>query len=189
MTTETTTKKAPKKETVKKTAAKAESKAVAKQEHKAETKTEEKKTTVKEAKKRKNPTMTIQKISKPDAIKKIRDRVEKKKDSPRFVGMFGKKSVRSVLRGKFSKWRKWHGIDLRRRNENGQTPSIGFSKDARVRKVHPSGYQEALIFSAGDLEGINAATTCARFSGKMGKAKRKVLIMECQKRGIHVVNF
>lgn len=178
--------KAPKKETVKKAAPKTEVKAEAKTEAKADTKVETKKA---DAKKRKNPTMTVVKIKKSGAVKKIRDAVEKKKDSPRFVGMFGKKSVRSVLRGKFSKWRKWHGIDLRRRNENGQMPSIGFSKDARVRKVHPSGYREALVCNAGDLEGLDGSIMCARFSGTMGKAKRKVLFMECQKRGIHVVNF
>lgn len=133
--------------------------------------------------------ITRTKVSKNDSVKALRDAIKQKPGRPKFTGIYGKKRKFNVVRGKFSKWRKPHGIDLRRRRHYGEWVSVGFGNDNAVKTVHPSGFKEVLVNSATDLEKINGATMCARFSGTVGLQKRKQLYLECQKRQIHVVNF
>lgn len=133
--------------------------------------------------------ITRTKVTKSDAVKEMRDAIKQKPGRPRFTGIYGKKRKFDVIRGKFSKWRKPHGIDLRRRRHYGDWVSIGFGNDRAVKTVHPSGFKEVMVNSVRDLDQINGATMCARFSGTVGLQKRKQLYLECQKRQIHVVNF
>ena len=186
MTETTKTKKEPKTATAKKEATpKAEKKTT----HASSTATPAVAAVAPKAKVKNKVRITRTKVSKSDVVKALRDKVQQKPGRPRFTSICGKKRKFDVIRGKFAKWRKPHGIDLRRRRHYGEWVSIGFGNDNKVKTVHPSGFKEVFVNSARDLDQINGSTMCARFSGTIGLQKRKQLYLECQKRQIHVVNF
>ena len=87
-------------------------------------------------------------------------------------------------RGKHNKWReryggKWSGRVL---------PSPGFSSPKAVRGLHPSGYEEVLVFNVSDLEKINPETQAVRISSKVGMKKRLMIEEKAKDMGLKILN-
>jgi large subunit ribosomal protein L32e len=88
-------------------------------------------------------------------------------------------------------WRRPRGIDSKMRiKKKGWPPSpgVGFRSPRAVRGLHPSGYEEVLVYNVGDLAAVNPETQAIRIAGKVGARKRAMILTEASKRGIRVLN-
>jgi large subunit ribosomal protein L32e len=98
---------------------------------------------------------------------------------------FGKKSQLS------DSWRKPRGQHNKQREQKkakGALPKPGFGSPLSVRGMHPSGFYEVLVYSADDLEGINAKTHAVRISAKVGNRKRSGIQEKALAAGLKVLN-
>ncbi len=119
---------------------------------------------------------------------KLRRRIKSKK--PEFKHFSSKKKLRlrdigwRRPRGRHNKLRiryggKWSGRYL---------PNPGFSSPKIVRGLHPSGYEEVLVFNVKDLESVNPERQAIRISSKIGMKKRIQIEEKAKELGIHILN-
>ena len=88
-------------------------------------------------------------------------------------------------------WRRPRGIDSKMRlKKKGWPPSpgVGYRGPRAVRGLHPSGYEEVLVYNVGDLATIDPETQAIRIAGAVGARKRAMILEEAEKRGIKVLN-
>lgn len=88
-------------------------------------------------------------------------------------------------------WRRPRGLHSKQRKDyqaKGAHPEAGFGSPKAVRGFHPSGYREVLVFTPGELETIDPATTAIRIGGTVGGQKRSVIQEKAEKLGIKVLN-
>jgi len=88
-------------------------------------------------------------------------------------------------------WRRPRGIDSKMRlKKKGwpPSPSVGYRGPKAVRGLHPSGYEEVLVYNVGDLATIDPETQAIRIAGTVGARKRATILAEAEKRGIRVLN-
>lgn len=89
------------------------------------------------------------------------------------------------------KWRKPKGIHskakrcLKRRAPN---VDIGFRGPASVRNLHPSGFEEVLVYNVDGLEGIDPKKQAVRIGGTVGTKKRMAIENRAEELGIRVLN-
>jgi large subunit ribosomal protein L32e len=98
---------------------------------------------------------------------------------------FGKKSQLS------DSWRKPRGQHNKQREQKkakGNLPKPGFGSPIAVRGMHPSGFYEVLVFSADDLDGLNAKTHAVRISANVGNRKRSGIQEKALSAGLKVLN-
>lgn len=183
------------------TETKPEVKTEAKKEEKAETKhakpaaksakKEEKKeapSSNKPAKKKGKKDVWVKKdrMKKSDVVNDMKDDLLGKW-KPVFWGRFGKKNLRTRKNPKYDKWRKPRGEDMQQRRDDGAVVAAGYRTPKAIRFVHPSGYQEVLVQSARDFNGMKP-TQAARFSGTIGRKKKIALIKIANEKKIQVLN-
>lgn len=87
------------------------------------------------------------------------------------------------------KWRRPRGKHSKvRRYFSGKTqrPLVGFKK--MTRGLHPSGYREAMISNASELENLDKDTQAVRISRTVGARKRQYILEEAQKLKLKVLN-
>jgi large subunit ribosomal protein L32e len=95
------------------------------------------------------------------------------------------------LGGKHASWRLPRGLHSKTRRHWGYRPpvvSIGYRGPAEVRGLHPSGFEEVLVFNPADLAGVDKATQAARVGGTVGGRKAKLIEAEAEKLGIRILN-
>ncbi len=158
---------------------------------KAETKKEikEVKKEVKVSKKKFIPFTEKKKPKKGTEVKAIQKRIsETKKHHPVFRGRFGKKQFRRKSIKKWDKWRKPHGIDIDRGLNHGHRPKTGYSGPANIRGMHPSGYEDVMVYNVNDLEKVNPKSQAGRISATVGKRKRNDIIAKANEKGIWILN-
>ncbi len=98
---------------------------------------------------------------------------------------FGKKSQLS------DSWRKPRGQHNKQREQKkakGNLPKPGFGSPIAVRGMHPSGFYEVLVYSADDLDGLNAKTHAVRISANVGNRKRSGIQEKALSAGLKVLN-
>jgi large subunit ribosomal protein L32e len=89
------------------------------------------------------------------------------------------------------KWRKPRGIHSKMRRHYGYRPpivSIGYRGPAEVRGLHPSGFQEVMVFNVSQLNGIDPKVQAVRIGGTVGARKRGDIIAKADQEGIRVLN-
>lgn len=89
------------------------------------------------------------------------------------------------------KWRKPRGIHSKQRRHYGYRPtivSIGFRGPAEVRGLHPSGFEEVMVFNPSQLDALDPKVQAARIGGTVGSKKRKDIISKADEIGIRVLN-
>ncbi len=90
-----------------------------------------------------------------------------------------------------SGWRKPRGRHNKMRTYLGgksPSPSIGYSRQAELRGLHPSGRREALVENPSRLAGLNKETDAVRISGRVGARKAASIAAEAKKLGLKILN-
>ena len=88
-------------------------------------------------------------------------------------------------------WRKPNGYQSKQRlNMKYRTPMvrIGHRKIASVRGLHPSGFEEVLVKTPSDLEGLNPDSQAVRVSAGVGNRKRTIIHNRADQLGLRVLN-
>ena len=65
---------------------------------------------------------------------------------------------------------------------------VGFRGPASVRGLHPSGFEEILVYNAKTLEMVDPKAQAIRISGKVGDKKREIIVEKADKLKIRVLN-
>ena len=89
------------------------------------------------------------------------------------------------------KWRRPRGIHSKmRRHFKYRIPvvQVGFRGPASVRGLHPSGFEEILVYNPGNLENIDPKAQAIRISSKVGDKKREMIIKKADEMKIRVLN-
>jgi large subunit ribosomal protein L32e len=88
-------------------------------------------------------------------------------------------------------WRRPDGITSKMRINKKYRPSkvrVGFRGPRETRGLHPSGFEEVMVFCLRDLETIDPKTQAARIGSTVGTRKRKELEKEAEEREIRILN-
>lgn len=115
---------------------------------------------------------------------KLRKRVKAKK--PNFVRQESWKYVRLK-----ENWRRPHGLDNKVRKRFKGWParvSAGYRGPKSARALHPSGFEEVLVYNADGLKEIDSGTQAARIAHTVGQRKRVQILAEARKKKIVVLN-
>jgi large subunit ribosomal protein L32e len=89
------------------------------------------------------------------------------------------------------KWRKPKGIHSKMKRRLKRRPpmvDIGFRGPVSVRGLHPSGFEEVLIYNVDGLEGIDPKVQAVRIGGSVGTKKRIAIEDRAAELGIRVLN-
>ncbi len=95
------------------------------------------------------------------------------------------------LGGKKAPWRRPDGIHSKMRRHFKYRPvvvSIGFRGPVAARGLHPSGFEEVLVYRPDDLDAIDPKTQAARVGGTVGGRKAEMIEKKADSMGIRVLN-
>ena len=88
-------------------------------------------------------------------------------------------------------WRRPKGnqskLRMHRKNK-GHRPNPGYGSPRNLRGLHPSGFEEVLIFNLKDLEQINKEKQAIRIASSVGRKKRVLIMKNANEMGIKVLN-
>jgi len=115
---------------------------------------------------------------------KLRLKIKRKK--PEFIRKRGKVIKRLKL-----KWRRPKGLhsQLRRhKREAGNMPKSGYGSPRAVRGLHPSGFEDIIIFNVKDLEKIDSEKQACRIASTVGKKKRMEIMKKADEMKIKILN-
>lgn len=88
-------------------------------------------------------------------------------------------------------WRKPDGVDSKMRRRKKGWPKlveVGYRSPKAARGLHPSGYQEVLVYNVDNLEDVNPNTQAIRIAHTVGARKRIEITAKARERAIHVLN-
>lgn len=89
------------------------------------------------------------------------------------------------------KWRKPKGIHSKMKRQLKRRPpmvDIGFRGPIAARDLHPSGFEEVLVYNVDGLEGIDPKKQAVRIGGTVGTKKRIAIEDRADELGIRVLN-
>ncbi len=89
------------------------------------------------------------------------------------------------------KWRRPKGIHSKMRRGFKRRPPMveaGYRGPVKARGLHPSGFEEVMVYNADDLEGIDPKRQAARIGGTVGTRKRTAIENRAKELGIRVLN-
>jgi large subunit ribosomal protein L32e len=92
---------------------------------------------------------------------------------------------------KDSTWRKPKGIHSkmkRRLKRRGPIVDIGFRGPASVRGLHPTGFEEVLVYNVDSLDNIDPKKQAVRIGGTVGTKKRMAIEDRADELGIRILN-
>lgn len=95
------------------------------------------------------------------------------------------------LGGKNAPWRRPRGMHSKMRRHYKYRPpvvSIGYRTPAEARGLHPSGFEEVLVYRPEDLESVDAKLQAARVGGTVGARKQALIVSKADEMGIRVLN-
>lgn len=128
--------------------------------------------------------MSMPRMTGTDKALKLRKRVKQKK--PSFVRQESWKYVRLK-----ENWRRPTGLDnkVRKKFKGWPAPvAAGYRGPKGTRKLHPSGFEEVLVYNVDSLKGIDPKTQAARIAHTVGKRKRAKILAEARDKEILVLN-
>jgi len=89
------------------------------------------------------------------------------------------------------KWRAPKGGQSKLRRHFGyrwNVPSVGYRGPRKVRGLHSSGFQEVLVHTPREVEGVDPERQAVRIGRGVGTRKRELIEKACEERGIRVLN-
>ncbi len=89
-------------------------------------------------------------------------------------------------------WRRPIGIDSQTRKKEISgviMPTVGYRVPKKIRGIHPSGYEEIVVFTKEDINKINPKKQAIKISRKLGAKKRINLIDYAQSKHIKILNI
>lgn len=119
-------------------------------------------------------------------MKKLKLRSKIKRKKPDFVRKRGK-----ILKRLGEKWRRPKGIHSKLRKhkrEAGHMPHPGYGSPKLVKGLHPSGFEEILVFNFKDLEKIIPEKQACRIASSVGKKRRIEIMKKAEEMKIKVLN-
>lgn len=120
----------------------------------------------------------------------LRVRRRLKESKPEFRRYCWNKKLR--LRNK--SWRRPRGLHSKLRKRYGGKKSgrvvvnIGFGSPKAVKGLHPSGYEEVLVYNPAELERIDKKRQAARIASCVGLKKRLAIEDKAKELGIRILN-
>jgi large subunit ribosomal protein L32e len=120
-----------------------------------------------------------------EKLLKLRKRIKEKK--PNFVRQESWKYIRLK-----ENWRRPHGLDNKVRKRFKGWParvSAGYRGPKSARALHPSGFEEVMVYNADGLKEIDPKNQAARIAHTVGKRKRAKILTEARKKKIVVLNL
>lgn len=115
----------------------------------------------------------------------IRERIKLKK--PDFVRMNS-----WLLKRLDDSWRSpRHSLDNKIRLQRKGFPPIvkvGYRGPALARGLHPSGFEEVLVYNVRDLEAVDPKRQAVRIASTVGRRKRAEILKRAKELGITVLN-
>lgn len=118
---------------------------------------------------------------------KLRERINSKR--PKFRRQETWRYKR--LSGKKEKWRKAEGVDSKMRMKKKgwpKSPEVGYRGPKKVRNLHPSGYEEVIVFNADDLDNVDPKTQVVRIAHVVGAKKRVEISARAEEKGVRILN-
>jgi len=89
-------------------------------------------------------------------------------------------------------WRRPRGLHSKmRRNKKYRPPlvRVGYRKVKAARGLHPSGFEDILVYNLKELQALDPKTQAARIGGSVGDRKRKELQDYAEEHKIRVLNW
>ena len=123
-----------------------------------------------------------------EEIRLLKLREEMKRRMPDFVRQESWRYVRIK-----ENWRRPRGIDSKMRlGKKGypECPNIGYRTPKLVRGLHPSGYEEVLVYNVDDVKKKvkDPSRQAIRIAATVGRKKRIEIIKYADEHGIKVLN-
>ena len=90
------------------------------------------------------------------------------------------------------KWRRPRGLHSKMRRHIQYRPnvvSIGYRGPAKVRGLHPSGFQEVMVWNPDQLDKVDPKVQAVRVGGSVGFKKRQAIEQRADELGIRVLNM
>lgn len=109
-----------------------------------------------------------------------------KRRKPEFV-MQGTKNLKRLG----NRWRKPRGAHSKLREHKtakGFLPRPGYGSPRDVKYLHPSGFEEKLIYNSEGLTGIDAQKQACRIASSVGKKKRIDIMKKAEELKIRILN-
>jgi len=69
-----------------------------------------------------------------------------------------------------------------------KSPSIGYGSPKKIRGLHPSGFDEVIVYNVKDLDKVNPERQAIRIANSVGGRKAVDIMDEAEKRAIWVLN-
>jgi large subunit ribosomal protein L32e len=129
--------------------------------------------------------MTEPTVITPEKALKLRRRVKKRK--PKFARPESWRYARLK-----ENWRNPRGLDNKvRMSIKGWPPPVssGYGGPRVARGLHPSGYEEVLVYNVEQLSKVKPKTQAVRIAHTVGKRKRTRILTEARKKKIIVLNM
>jgi len=113
-------------------------------------------------------------------------RVRSQTRTPKFrrTQYYHKKKLKDV-------WRRPRGLQNKQRRHyraKGAHPQPGYGSPAAVRGLHPSGYEEVLVFNPSELADLSPELQAVRIGGTVGGKKRDAIQKRALELGLRVLN-
>ncbi len=125
-----------------------------------------------------------------EELRLLRVRRRMKSRKPEFRHFEAHKKLRLRKLG----WRRPRGIHNKFRRRYGGKwsgrvlPNPGFSSPKAVKGLHPSGYEEVLVYTIKDLESIDPKRQAVRIASRVGLRKRLVIEEKAKELGLKILN-
>jgi large subunit ribosomal protein L32e len=88
-------------------------------------------------------------------------------------------------------WRRPRGLHSKMRKHKGyrlNVVSVGYGSPIKTRNLHPSGFEEVMVYNIKDLEKIDPKSQAARVGHSVGTRKRIKIEEKAEEKGIRVLN-
>lgn len=121
-----------------------------------------------------------------DDMNQLKLRLKIKRSKPDFV-----RKRAGIYKSLGTKWRMPKGVhsQLRRhKREAGNIPKPGYGSPRTVKGLHPSGFEEVMIYNINDISKINPQKQACRISSTVGKKKKIEIMKKTEEMKIKVLN-